>query len=290
MKLNILFLLVIIFPTFALAFEEVQFTAAGIPPSPFKVKKAKAKGIDLKPKPGIALVGKLSKPEGAGSFPAVVLLHSCLGIRPYQDRWAKKFTQWGYVVLQVDSLGPRGVEETCTDLDRAFTLGLEANVVDIIGALMYLRSQSFVDKDRVAAMGWGFSSILSAVVRNGQQRDYDEKFRAAIALYPNCRGLTNGDFYVPLLLHIGANDDWNLAKYCERTAAASASFPNPIELRVYPNTHHGFDDADIGRLWYYEKAQNLYKTPAIGATLGYNAAAHQSTNKDVRAFLDKHLK
>jgi hypothetical protein len=114
-KLNILILSVIIFPVFALASEEVHFNSAGVPPSPFKIKQAKAKGIELKPKPGIELVGKLSKPRGAGSFPAVVLLHSCSGIRPYQDRWSTKLAQWGYVALQVDSFGPRDIVETCTN-------------------------------------------------------------------------------------------------------------------------------------------------------------------------------
>lgn len=290
MKLNILILSVIIFPVFGLASEEVHFNSASVPHSPFKIKQAKAKGIELKPRIGIELVGKLSKPRGAGSFPAVVLLHSCSGIRPYQDRWAAKLTQWGYVTLQVDSFGPRDIEEVCTDRDTAFYLGLEVNVVDIHGALLYLRDQTFVDNDRVAVMGWGFSSLLSVVFRDGQQRSYDEKFRAAIALYPDCRGLSSGDFYVPLLLHIGAIDDWVKASNCKQIAAASEPLSNPIELRVHPDTYHGFDDADVGQRWYYEKAQNMYKTPARGATLGYSAAAHQSAEDDVRVFLAKHLK
>ena len=103
MKLIILVLSVIIFPVIALASEQVHFNSASVPPSPFKIKQAKAKGIDLKPKLGVEITGKLSKPEGAGSFPTVVLLHSCFGIRPYQDRWATKLAKWGYVALQVDS-------------------------------------------------------------------------------------------------------------------------------------------------------------------------------------------
>ena len=200
--------------------------------------------------------------------------------------------QWGYIALQVDSFGPRHIEETCTDLDLDISgVGnLSTNVVDAHGALSYLRSQPFVDKDRVAVMGWGFSAILSAVFRDGQQKWYDEKFRAAIALYPECRGQSSGDLYVPLLLHIGANDDWNPASSCKKIAAASKPFPNPIEFRVYPGTYHGFDDADVGQRLYYEKVENLYKSPARGATLGYNVAAHQSTEEDVRAFLAKHLK
>ena len=289
MKLNIL-ILSVIFPVFALSSEEVRFNSASVPPTPFQVKQAKAKGIELKPKPGMILVGQLSKPEGAGSFPAVVLLHSCFGIRPYQDRWAKKLTQWGYVALQVDSFGPRDIEETCTDWDKANRLGVDINVVDIIGALSYLRGQSFVDKDRVAVMGWGFSSILSAVLQDGLARSYDEKFRAAIALYPDCRGYSGDSFYTPLLIHIGANDDWVMARKCERVAAESEPLSNLIELRVHPDTYHGFDDADVGQRWDYEKALNRNKTPARGATMGYNAAAHQSAENDVQTFLAKHLK
>ena len=172
MKLITLILSIVIFPVFALASEEVHFNSASVPPTPFKIKQAKAKGIVLKPKPGIALVGKLTKPEGVGTFPAVILLHSCFGSRPYQDRWATKLAQWGYVTLQVDSFDPRDIKEVCTDLDTAFALGLEANVVDIQGSLSYLHGQPFVDKDRVAVMGWGFSSLLSAVFRDGQQRPF----------------------------------------------------------------------------------------------------------------------
>ena len=288
MKLNILILSVIIFPAFALASEEVHFNSASVPPTPFKIKQAKAKGIELKPKPGLEITGKLSRPEGAGSFPAVVLLHGCFGIRPYQDRWAAKLAQWGYVALQVDSFGPLGIEETC---HVAPILGAESsNFVDAHGALLYLRDQTFVDKDRVAVMGWGHSAVLRAVYRDGEERNYDEKFRAAIALYPNCRHLSSGDFYVPIMLHIGANDDYTLAKICERIAAASEPLPNPIELRIHPNTYHGFDDADLGQPRYYENVLNFYSTTLKNATMGYNAAAYRSAEEHVRAFLAKHLK
>lgn len=275
----------------ALASEEVRFSSASVPPTPFKIKQAKKKGIELKPEPGIPLVGQLSKPEGVGPFPAVILFHDCFGIRPYQDGWAMKLAQWGYVALQVDSFGPRDIEETCTSLTDAFALGVGGNnVVDAYGALSYLRDQPFVDKDRVAIMGWGVSPVLSAVVRDGQQRYFDERFRAAIALYPNCDDMTSGDFYLPLLILIGAMDDWALATFCEHTAAASKNLPNSVALHVYPDVYHGFDDTDLGEVWFHEKAQNIYKTPARGATLGYSAVAHQDARRKVRAFLAEHLK
>ena len=279
------------YSAFAFASEEVHFTSASVPPTPFQTKRAQAKGIELKPKPGIPLTGKLSKPEGAGPYPAVVLFHDCFGVRPYQDDWAMELVKWGYVALQVDSFGPRDIEETCTNLREAFFAGVGGNnVVDAYGALSYLRGQPFVDEDHVAIMGWGFSPVLSAVVRDGQQRYFDERFRAAIALYPDCDDMISGDFYLPLLILIGASDDWTLSAECERTAAASKKLPNRVVLHVYPDAHHGFDDSDLHEPWYQENVQNVFKTPPRGATLSYNAAAHRDAQEQARVFLAEHLK
>jgi hypothetical protein len=64
-------------------------------------------GTDGNPK---LLTGKLKKPKGDGPFPAVVLLHGSGGVNASRDAdWAKRLTDWGYVTLQVDSFGPRGV-------------------------------------------------------------------------------------------------------------------------------------------------------------------------------------
>jgi dienelactone hydrolase len=59
----------------------------------------------------VTLTGKLTKPQGDGPFPAVVLMHGCTGIGKHQEDWAARFASWGYVALQVDSLGPRGLAD-----------------------------------------------------------------------------------------------------------------------------------------------------------------------------------
>ncbi len=65
----------------------------------------------------VRLTGKLTKPQGDGPFPAIVLSHGCSGIIKYHDDWAERFAKWGYVALQIDHFGPRGYTETC---GRAF--------------------------------------------------------------------------------------------------------------------------------------------------------------------------
>ena len=270
--------------------ETVQFNSAGTPPTAFEQRRAKAKGITLETKPGAPIAGILHKPSGEGPFPAVILIHSCFGIQPYHRDWARQLADWGYVALQVDSYGPRGIKETCSNLNDAFYLGVGSNnVADSYGALAFLKDQSFVDGGKIALMGWGFSPILSAVVTNGQQRFYPQKFRAAVALYPYCKDMTSGEFYLPLAIHIGEADDWTFAGECDKTAAAATGKENRVDYYKYPGVHHGYDDVSRGELRFLEDVQNIYSPAARGASLGYDAAAAEMTREKVRLFLEGNL-
>src|SRR5690242_499810 len=53
--------------------------------------------------------GTLFKPDGAGPFPGVVLLHGCGGIRPHFVQWAGAIRDMGLV----DSFRPRGISGIC---------------------------------------------------------------------------------------------------------------------------------------------------------------------------------
>ncbi|RED49060.1 dienelactone hydrolase family protein [Aestuariispira insulae] len=270
--------------------ETVQFNSAGTPPTAFELRRAKAKGITLETKPGIEIRGILHKPAGDGPFPAVVLIHSCFGIQPYQEDWARKLADWGYVALQVDSFGPRNIEETCSNLNDAFYLGVGSNnSADSYGALAYLKELPFIDGDNVALMGWGFSPIMSAVVTNGQQKFYPQKFKAAVAIYPYCKDMTSGEFYLPLAIHIGASDDWTFAKECDKTAAAAVGKANPVDYVKYPGAAHGYDDEGAGALHFIEHVQNIYSPAAKGASIGYDEDAARKTHEKVRLFLEANL-
>jgi len=47
----------------------------------------------------------LLKPDGAGPFPAIALLHQCAGLNPAIAAWARRAVAHGYVVLLLDSWG-----------------------------------------------------------------------------------------------------------------------------------------------------------------------------------------
>ena len=118
--------------------------------------------------------------------PAVVLLHSCHGDwQRLDERWGKRIASWGYVMLTVDSLGPRGLK----NLRTAGAPNDSAS--DAYRALTFLVRDPFVDPDRVAVIGFsnGGRVALMSVEHGYLEQASPSKFRAAVAFYPPCLGL-----------------------------------------------------------------------------------------------------
>ena len=227
----------------------------------------------------LQLPGHLYRPDGPGPFPAVVALHGCGGIRPMHHRWAHTLQQWGYVALLVDSLSPRGQTNIC-DSSRSVDPQY-ARMPDAYAAKAYLTHQPFVDGTRIAVMGWshGGSTALYAVDNIYLGRINVVPFTAAIALYPGCL-LRLLRVNAPLLILIGADDDWTLASRCTDMVSQSEQWGDKtaygVTLKVYPGAHHGFDGLLPPRSYY-------------GHTCGRHPEAAAQAEAEVQRFLAQHL-
>ena len=123
----------------------------------------------------------------------------------------------------------------------------------------------------------------------GLQQFFAHKFRATVALYGGCH-VADVMFIAPVMMLMGAKDDWSSAAVCQRNLKARRAGPHTFVLNMYPDAYGGFDNPDLGEMFYYKDAVNTYKSPPRGATLGYNRAAHEDALKRVNEFLAKHLK
>ena len=263
------------------AAEVVHFRSAVLPPSPFKLRQAKAQGKELAQEPGFPLWGHLSKPAGEGPFPALVLLHGCSGLFPSDARRASELTELGYVTLIVDSLGPRSVFDVCRE--PLSVVSPENRGLDAHGAGAYLQALPFVDPARIAVIGWshGAMSALAAVNKNGVTARLPPQFRAAIAFYPYCR--EGSKFDLPTLILSGEADDWTPIATCQRLKARPQNAGAPIELVAYPGAFHAFDVLELKEgLWLEGMAGQRY-------WLQYDEAAHTDATERVKAFLVEHL-
>lgn len=263
----------------------------------------------------------LLTPEGAGPFPAVVIMHDCSGLGPRSSgaprRWGEELAAQGYVVIIADSFSPRGLPNgVCAEApERLRTANHYVRVADAYGALDFLRTLPIVDGKRVGIMGGshGGSSTLASMVDPGDARTSQalakrDGFAAGIALYPSCgqrfgtwsvtrengnRGPVTGYAGVykpiaPLLILAGEVDDWTPAEPCVRMAAAARAQGLPLEIKVYPGAHHAFDSAN--RVVFNPNRNNGYSDTGKGATTGGQAEAWADAKLQVRAFFARHLK
>lgn len=231
--------------------------------------------------PGDRIQGYLAKPDGAGPFPAAIVLHGCAGMDDTtKQRLVHDFVAWGYVVLFVDSFATRGIDQACTS--SAFATGLKRRQ-DAYGALVFLARQTFVDPQRVAAVGFsqGGWIILSVAATNSFELfvpPSNLRFLAAAAFYPLCR-VVRARPEIPTIIFIGALDDWTRPTECSDKIIDWGNDGPPIELVVYPGTYHGF---------YYPHLPPGRKL--FGHWVEYNGEAATNATRRLHRFLDRHLK
>lgn len=230
----------------------VMISAIGLAESPaFAAEHVSFKGTTKTAKGDfVTLTGKLVKPQGDGPFPAVVLLHGCSGIGMFPDDWPERLAGWGYVALTVDSFGPRGFTEICSNM---FRVHHNLRVQDAYDGLSYLSGLPFVDRNRIGLIGWshGGLSALATISRSNyatsaaivttklEPPKQDHTFRAVIAFYPFCIGQLD-DALAPLLILAGERDDWCPAALC-RMKMPSGKTAHEVLLKIYPGACHGFD-------------------------------------------------
>ena len=231
----------------AAAEERVKFTSAG---------------------QGDEVQGYLTKPRGKGPFPAVVLLHTCLGLPQERVSIGERIAAWGYVALFVDDFGTRGLKETC-DVD------FQPALADAYGALTWLSRLSDVDPARIAVVGFsqGGDTALK-IAAGGGVKDGATGFRAAAAFYPPCANVGGARLTIPTLILVGARDDVTPAADCVRLMKEQA--PGMAKLVVYPDAAHAFDLPGSG-------------TKIMGMTLAYDRNAASRSWAELRAFLAARL-
>lgn len=244
-----------------------------------------------------ALGGLLWQPVQPGPHRAIVLMHGCGGlftrdgtINARHRDWAERFAAAGFVVLHVDSFGPRGQRSICGDRARSILPGRE-RARDAYAALRFLQARADIRADAIALLGWsnGGSAVLSAIAQRSAARPpaLRHDFAAAIAFYPGCRALADGrlgwNSAVPLLLLAGELDDWTPARHCERLVARAAG--SAIELKVYDGAFHDFDAPDTK----LRVRRNVATTASGTATIGTDERARADALQRVPDFIARHI-
>lgn len=243
----------------------------------------------------------MARPDGAGPFPAVVILHDCSGLGPRSSgapgRWSRELVARGYVVLIPDSFTTRGHPDgVCTDAAPSRgEVGPARRRVDAYAALAHARSLPFVAGRRVGVMGGSHGGSTTLAVMAAPESGGG--FAAAVALYPGCRGALGswradgtGTYraVAPLLILIGDQDDWTPAAPCVDLARSSRATEHPVEVVVYPGARHSFDSDRPVR--YVATRVNINAPGGRGATTGGDPLAWADSIRRVTEFFERTLR
>jgi dienelactone hydrolase len=158
----------------------------------------------------------LFKPDGDGPFPALVVFHSCGGLRSEIHDWVKVALAEGYVAFVVDALGPRGVQLNCFP---PLPVSWSRLTKDAFDSLEHLKKLPYVDAKRIGLIGFSQGAMVgflasSAEVTKGSPTG--SRFAAVVGLYGGCAGgvyeFLRQDVDRPLLVLMGELDHENTAR------------------------------------------------------------------------------
>lgn len=237
------------------------------------------------------------RPKGAGPFPGVVLLHGCGGVSPTMHRWARWFRGHGYVALVVDSWTPRGFSDGCpiTAPDPPATERFD----DAIGALAFLQSRSYVDRQRVGAIGWSNGGVYSMAVINGPSLERARRrgvvlpepgFMAGVGVYPGgCASLARELSVRPALILIGDADDWTRPGPCVDLVASQRARGADVTIVLYHGAYHYFDVEGQRPTELVDVANDNRPNGCCGATVAYDSDAAADALRRVSEFFGRHL-
>ena len=245
----------------------------------------------------LVLDGYLYKPADQGRFVALVMFHGCAGAlgkngaitQRFRDT-AKLLNGMGYGVLLVDSFNPRGERQICTVTPKARSIQEEQRWLDAYGAIEYLNTRADVVTGKIGAIGFSHGGTAAVQVMNAElpvRQQGAPGFAAAIAMYPGCASTlaARPDYvaYAPLLILAGELDDWTPSRYCQKLAERSKERGQPVDIEIYPEAYHGFDELSPVKL--REDVVRGGKPVHVGG----NPAARVAAHARIREFFARHL-
>ena len=208
-----------------------------------------------KPNRKITIWGTLKFPTNASekNVPVVVIMHGMGGINIWEEHWMNTFNSMGLATFMVDSNWARRNCKKDNKFKKAIPWCAAINrgmnrIIDGYGALELLSKHPRIDPARIGCLGisLGARGCLYLNVKRFQKMwgTPGLEYAASVPMYPPCNVIFKEDDEItdtPIRIHIGELDTYlpfdSCVDYGERLRAKGKD----VEVKVYPNAHHGFD-------------------------------------------------
>ncbi|WP_439606182.1 dienelactone hydrolase family protein [Hydrogenophaga sp.] len=203
----------------------------------------------------------LRLPEGAGPFPAVVIVHGSAGVDGRGAALAEELRRAGIVSLELDMWKPRGLTGGTGSRPRI----ISDTLPDAWGAWAHLAADARVDPKRIGITGFSWGGAVAWITAFGLKPlgappgIREARFAAHVPFYGGCSSyLPSGKggkalaalgvkpTGAPMLYVIGTKDDYEMSPdACNELAKA---YPDAaMRVRLVEGATHGFDGPEYGR-------------------------------------------
>lgn len=183
--------------------------------------------------------GILYSPQGKGPFPGIVVIHEWWGLNDWIKEQASKLSDQGYVTLAIDLY--RGKVATNPEMAHEIMRGVPEDRAkrDLHAAVVFLESQSNVDKNRLGSIGWcmggGYSldvalqepSLKADVINYGH-----------LATDPGALKKINAS----ILGLFGAKDQGISVDDVKKFEQLLHQQGKKVDIVIYPDAGHGFEN------------------------------------------------
>ena len=181
----------------------------------------------------------LYTPEGAGPFPALVVIHEWWGLNDWVKDQASKLADEGYVTLAIDLY--RGKVAATPDLAHELMRGVpdDRSDRDLRAAFGYLKAQKDVKKDKIGAIGWcmggGYAmdialmepTLAADVINYGSLPDDPEDLKK---------------IHAPILGLFGGQDRGITPTDVHKFESQMKSLGKSVDVHIYPEAGHAFEN------------------------------------------------
>ncbi|ONG50477.1 hypothetical protein BKE38_18315 [Pseudoroseomonas deserti] len=209
-------------------------------------RAAEPRPVTLPGPGGLALQALLLTPEGGAPGIPVIALHGCGGLAGRDGKtirlgarerdWAARLLAAGHPVIFPESFVSRGLGPACGLRD--FPAGGEVRGGDALATAAWAQAQPWAAPGGALLLGWshGGSTVLAAAAAAPPGL-----IRGGVAFYPGCgpSRRARAEARMPLLLLLGARDDWTPPAACHAWAAMQPA--GRVALQDFATAGHGFD-------------------------------------------------
>jgi len=178
----------------------------------------------------------LAKPDGAGPFPGIIVIHEIFGLNDNIRQISQQFADQGYAALAVDLFSKRNRAVCMMQIFYGIMFRpLEnATLADLNSAFSFLKATPGVDANRIGSVGFcmgGSYALQMAITAKGM--------KAASVFYgANPKPLEAIAQACPI---VGSYPDKDFTTKAARDLESSlVAYKVPHDIKIYENTGHSF--------------------------------------------------